>query len=864
MCVPTLHSTSWYIDAPGAVIGGATNGTSWANAWTNPVSVAWTSIAAGDTIYVSGGTTTKSYYQHLYPPPGKSGSAAGGYITMSIGQDAGHNGVAIFEGVGIGPSSTSQYIWINGGRNPAFVHPTNHQQVITGPTAITNNTGFLIRNVLGVTQLQDNDPVVWYFTGVPSNLRFSYVEISGLSNTLCGGGCDWKGTVFLASASGPMTNTVFEYLTLRDNVSQQFQTSLQAPDRFDCVTFKFGHIVGGGEDHFEIGGGGWTIRDSVLGETKGYGKIHVDMFQFTGGFNKVYNNAIHEVSHSILRWQTFPGGDVGLQGNLLFFNNIVTEKQGRTADGGLRIEQLGVVHYDPDHPTTNVLLTNIVFANNLFFQSISNRVGGDQLVLNPLITFSKGAVSNLTIVASKWVNNIAIDRQSGLNFPATTDAFPAGYVPYTTNDLWVDYNIQWATNTALNQPMNVNYLDTSDMWDESNPYKYSNKTNEPIFVDKLNDNFELSTTDTAALNTGFDMSAYFTFDALNRPRSGVWDRGPLEAQPAMVIHLTFDADAAGGNALDSSGNGHHGVRFEHQPNSFPTNRLASTIAGTVFRPTITGNACDFQWETNDNYGFYRRDGGFFGVTNAASRLTNMSRFTLTCWVRYQRATRIDATYDFSADGNATIVSASTASGVMGSWDLARFNESLWINNTRFLVLTGAFASPMTGLAGDRAFGKAGRIVINFPDNGFFNNGDTTNWYHFAVTWNNGLLKSYFNGAAWTTNDVSAVQTKLTLGKNVSIPYPWLAIGANGHGGTPEFEAEAGEDYPNHGFHNGGIDNVRIYEVDLSWQDIVDVGNSEGANFPDAPTEGEPAPEPEDTIAIRMLGNSVLRGGAILR
>lgn len=846
VCILAISSfsASWYIDAPGAVTGGLTNGTSWANAWTNPVSIAWTSIAAGDTIYVSGGTTTKSYYQNLYPTSGKSGSAAGGYITISIGQDAGHNGVAIFEGVGVGPGSTSQYFWINGGRNPAFVHPTNHQQVITGPTAITNNTGFWIRNVLGVTQLQDNDPVVWYFTGVPSNLRFSYVEISGLSNTLCGAGCDWKGTVFLASASGSMTNTVFEYLYLHDNVSQQFQTSLQIPNRFDCVTFKFSHIQGGGEDHFEIGGGGWTIRDSVLGETKGYGKIHADMFQFTGRFFKVYNNDIREISHSILRFQTFPDGDVGLCGDFWFFNNLVTEKPGRTADGGLRIEQLGVVHYDPDHPTTNITLTNFVVANNLFFQSTSNLVGTPQLALSPLITFSKGAVTNAFIKDSKWINNIIIDRQSGLNFPATTNATPVGYVPYTTNDLWVDYNVQWATNGNLDQPLNVNYLDTSDMFDASNPYKFSNWTNAVGFVDAPNDNFELSPADTSALNTGFDLSAYFAFDALNRPRSGTWDRGPLEAQ-SVIFYLSFDNDTSGTNALDSSGNGHHGFRIEHEPNSFPTNRLASSIANTLFRPGISGNAADFQWSTNNSYGLYLEDGGFFAVTNAHSRLTNMSQATIMCWARYQTTRRIDNAYDFSQDGNATLLSASTASGVMGSWDLQRFNESIWINNTRFMVLTGSFAGAMTGLASDRAFGKAGRIVINFPDYGYNNNGDTTNWYHYAVTWDNGVLRSYFNGSAWTTNDVSAVQTKLTLGRNGGVPYAWLGVGVNGHGGTPQLEAEAGEDYPNHGFMNGAIDDVLILDEVWTWQEIVNEANRQGAQFADAPSDGgggDPGPD----------------------
>lgn len=544
------QAASWYLDNAAT---GADNGTSWVNAWRGTNTLNWASINPGDTLFISGGTASKIYTEDLFMPNRKSGSAAGGYITIRIGQEPGHNGVAIFDGVHLMHSSTSEFIWIDGGRSPSFVPPTNHQQVISGPSSITNNIGFWIRNLIGVKLLQNTDPVCWYFSIAPRNMRYSYVEVSGLSNTLVSGSQDWRGSVLYVNASGGTTssNVVFEYLYLHDNVCAQFINSSRSPGFFDAVVFKFGHITRAGEDNFQIGGGGWTIRDSVIGEHKGYGKIHADMFQLTGSHFKIYNNDLREINHSLLRFQTYPNGEVGLTGELWYYNNIVTEKPGRTLDGGLRIEQLGVVHYDPDHPTTNVTLTNMVFANNLFYRSIPNLVAGvPRLVLNPLITFSKGAVKNASIKSSKWVNNIAIDRQGGLNFPATTNVTPAGYVPYTTNELWVDYNILWATNPALNRPMNVNYLDRSGMFDDSNPYRFSNKTNSPVFEDEAGYNFELLSSDTAALNSGYDMSAYFNYDALNRPRLGAWDRGPLEKQQSgpvapptklrFKVHITAD------------------------------------------------------------------------------------------------------------------------------------------------------------------------------------------------------------------------------------------------------------------------------------------------------------------------------------
>lgn len=48
VAVSTLH----YFDN---AAGGANNGSSWANAWNSSASINWASVAAGDTVYISGG-----------------------------------------------------------------------------------------------------------------------------------------------------------------------------------------------------------------------------------------------------------------------------------------------------------------------------------------------------------------------------------------------------------------------------------------------------------------------------------------------------------------------------------------------------------------------------------------------------------------------------------------------------------------------------------------------------------------------------------------------------------------------------------------------------------------------------------------
>ena len=82
----------WFVDN---AAGGANNGTSRANAWTSFAAINWASVLAGDTIFVSGGDTSKTY--NLAFPIGKSG-AVGNPITITRDTAAGHNGVPIING----------------------------------------------------------------------------------------------------------------------------------------------------------------------------------------------------------------------------------------------------------------------------------------------------------------------------------------------------------------------------------------------------------------------------------------------------------------------------------------------------------------------------------------------------------------------------------------------------------------------------------------------------------------------------------------------------------------------------------------------------------------------------------------------
>ncbi len=85
--------TAWYVDSAAA---GSGNGTSWQNAWNNPGSVNFGLMNAGDVLYISGGSSSKTYNGTLNIPAGTNG------VTVTKGTVIGHSGEVIFEGQGSG------------------------------------------------------------------------------------------------------------------------------------------------------------------------------------------------------------------------------------------------------------------------------------------------------------------------------------------------------------------------------------------------------------------------------------------------------------------------------------------------------------------------------------------------------------------------------------------------------------------------------------------------------------------------------------------------------------------------------------------------------------------------------------------
>ncbi|MCC6752225.1 MAG: right-handed parallel beta-helix repeat-containing protein [Deltaproteobacteria bacterium] len=111
-----VRAAAHYVDH---VATGANDGTSWANAWKSLAAINWAAVRGGDTIYLSGGVTQKTYDEQL--TVGASG-VPGQPITIAPGASspapAGHGGTVVLDGQGSRPFCVSvsyrQYVTVRG------------------------------------------------------------------------------------------------------------------------------------------------------------------------------------------------------------------------------------------------------------------------------------------------------------------------------------------------------------------------------------------------------------------------------------------------------------------------------------------------------------------------------------------------------------------------------------------------------------------------------------------------------------------------------------------------------------------------------------------------------------------------------
>jgi hypothetical protein len=447
LAIPAGAAT-WYVDN-GAT--GANNGKSWTNAWT---SLSFSGLAAGDTVYISGGPagSTKTYNLagNLTSVSGFTTGTAGNPVTYKIGQEAAHNGMAIFH------CTTALFDqWLFSGSNYVISGDAGDSQM---HFKITNyKAGFVLNN--------------------SSNVRIAYVDFSKMPT---------MGSI------NPGTGIEIDhcYFYMNDLATGDHAVyALSTGSTYDLIRFHHNSIsvpyrAGGiGADALQFNGSGYSIyNNSIYGYSAAYlAAQHQDGQQATGNgsYIKIYSNLFVDLQNYPIYLEPQFGG----YAHVRIYNNVMVNTSGagsqaiaaggwmsplRTLDDCVIANNLGdgfANTFTCRDPSNTV--TTGVFSNCYFYNNISLNCGLD--IIDPGVTSS----NNVTLTAAKG---------------------PAAFLSYIKNSSTNDYRLLSSATDLIGRGINLTAYFTTDKdgtsrvssgaWDIG-PYAYASGVSSPTKPSKL-------------------------------------------------------------------------------------------------------------------------------------------------------------------------------------------------------------------------------------------------------------------------------------------------------------------------------------------------------------------------------------------
>ena len=491
-------AANWYVDNEAS---GSDNGTSWTNAWPSFASIIWASIQPGDTLYISGGTESKTYSERLVV--GASGDA-GNPITIQVGQDSGHNGIVIIDGATTGNYSgitiqDKHYVKVSG-------------QVGTGSSQNIKVQNFYFNGV--------------YITGAPSNLEIAYIETEQNDRAMAAGAYGFRlsSTALATGLQAEIHHCKFHNNQWDSEVIFN-QTYTGARTSYDQIKFHDNEIYDAHNDWLNIQAEGVSVYDNIFGPRGVKYVGHPDVIQAWSGYCKIYNNTFAGVhiaednaGNSMIRFnpQTSNNPDPSY---IWIYNNLFHQEQvafyeSENYQRGIELSpqpgttlnhlyfmnntMVGVnffgfiLIFNTDHTTSQV--SDIVIANNLFQDcSIANN---NTRGANSVISLGEGGDGSITF--GKWGDSVDVIFDYNTVYASSVD--------WSTNSKFEGINYSWA-----------NFISQSGT--NTHP---ANATQNPA----LNANYK-PTVNSPYSNAGVDLSAYFTTDNDGNARSN-WSIGAYE------------------------------------------------------------------------------------------------------------------------------------------------------------------------------------------------------------------------------------------------------------------------------------------------------------------------------------------------
>lgn len=465
----TANAADWYVDN---AAGGANTGQSWGDAWRSFADVVWgeSGVKAGDTLFISGGSSSKNYTGTLNV---SAGGRADAPITIRPGQDPGHSGTVVFNG------------------NPSGCITVYDRSFITIDGSTNGTMQFVFQNGLmdAWNALVDASGVnrftVRYceFRTATIGLNAQYCTASEFDHNYFH---DIRGEAALrldgSAGEGPEGPGWWDSNRIHDN----FFVSDAAED-------------GSGEAVDQIqGSSALSIFNNTIEYRPGpnHGWQHPDACQVSGRYNKIYGNRIVNAPNAAVSMDL--GGE--REGHIHMFNNII-ECTVPAWTGYMKAWDLNIVN-------SGTAVDDVLFANNTV-AGINNTHTIAVHLREPGIRLTNW----------KIVNNVFY--QCGEMNGGTVILFDEG--DYAVgSDVTIDFNL------IHNGERGGNLISVKggQFYDQPNP-----RTEAPSFAayayrGGAND-YHVPGDDTALRGRGVALTPYFTADKDGTPRNG-WTLGAYE------------------------------------------------------------------------------------------------------------------------------------------------------------------------------------------------------------------------------------------------------------------------------------------------------------------------------------------------